>query len=98
MTCCSCAVRLLASRSLTNPDDLSKYGLDKPVEVLTIGLSGGEGIRKSLMIGGEAASGGRYAVVQGQDVVFVLSEGIVGKLTRHMIKASIKPEANEDAQ
>lgn len=81
-----------------NPEDLEKYGLDKPSAVLTLGLASGEGIQKSLMIGDESGTDGRYVMVQGQDVVFVLATGVVNQLMQDLIKLSVKPESNEEKQ
>lgn len=82
-----------------NPEDLARYGLDKPGELLTIGLAGGEGIQKSIMLGAEAGHGGRYAMVQGQDVVFVLDAGTVRESTNDIVKISqLGPEQNEEKE
>ena len=65
-----------------NPDSLAAYGLDSPTSVLTLGLVGEQGIQKSLMLGFRAKTDGIYAMVQGQDVVFVLSNEMVDELMR----------------
>lgn len=43
---------------------------------LTFGLTGTEAIQKTLVIGKATGSGGYYAAVRGQDVVFVLDAGL----------------------
>jgi hypothetical protein len=80
-----------------NPEDLSKYGLDKPSELLTLGLASDEGIQKSVMLGGVSQAGGRYAMVQGQDVVFVLRKDVAGQLNQDLMRSSVRPEVNEEA-
>jgi hypothetical protein len=65
-----------------NPDSLAAYGLERPAFVLTLGLAGEQGIQKSLMLGFRAKTDGIYAMVQGQDVVFVLSNELVDELMR----------------
>lgn len=73
-------------------DQPGKYGLDKPAAVLTLGLSGEEGIQKSLVIGGDAGETGSYAAIRGEDVVFVLSKETLGavtnSITKHMVRST----------
>ncbi len=80
-----------------NPEDLAKYGLDKPSALLTLGLASDEGIQKSVMLGGRSGVDGRYAMVQGQDVVFVLKKDIAGQLIQDLMRSSVRPEVNEEA-
>lgn len=81
-----------------NPQSLVEYGLDKPIEMLTVGLSGDEGIQKSIMLGFVAGTDGRYAMVQGQDVVFVLDKNTVNQLTQDIVRQNIKRETDEKGQ
>jgi hypothetical protein len=67
------------------PADLDGYGLERPAVSLTLGLSGGDGIRKTLLFGNRAEQGGRFAMVQGQDVVFVMGDGVSERLTRGVV-------------
>jgi hypothetical protein len=53
--------------------------------VLTVGVSAGQGIRKSLLMGYRAKTDGIYAMVQGQDVIFVLEKGLVARLTADLV-------------
>ena len=71
-----------------NPDSLAVYGLDRPTSVLTLGLAGEQGIQKSLMLGSRAKPDGVHAMVQGQDVVFVLSNEVVAELMRDISRPS----------
>ena len=68
-----------------NPKLLSHYGLDAAAQSLTIGLSGGEAIQKIILVGVPAGSSGRYAMIQGQDVVFVLHQATVDTLMRGVV-------------
>jgi hypothetical protein len=74
-----------------NPKDLAAYGLDGTGPVLTMGLSGEEGIQKSILLGGRAKPSGVYAMVQGQDVVFVLDEDVAEALTRDLLLSPSVP-------
>ena len=71
-----------------NPDNLVQYGLDRSGVTLTFGLTGEAGIRKTLVIGFKARTDGVYALVQGLDVVFVISNEMLGVLTRDLIKSA----------
>ncbi len=59
-----------------NPRDLSIYGLAEPSVVLHVGLAGTDQLGLVLLIGQEAAQG-FYAMVQGRDVVFILDKPLV---------------------
>jgi len=69
-----------------NPDNLAAYGLDRSGVTLTLGLSGEEGIQKSLLMGFRAKTDGIYAMVQGQDVVFVLAHGVADRISRDLVE------------
>ena len=75
-----------------NPRNLEMYGIDRPGMMLTLGLTGEEGIQKSIMMGFKAKTDGIYAMVQGQDVVFVLANPVVDRLTRDLIGAGRQTE------
>ena len=83
------AVRIVSH----NPESLAVYGLDNPPVSVTLGLSGEGGIQKSLMLGFRARSEGLYAMVQGQDVVFVLPSKVVQQLIGDLV---IRPPAREE--
>lgn len=63
-----------------NPRDLAIYGLSEPSMVLQVGLSGTNQLGRVLLIGQEAAEG-YYAMVKGQDVVFILDKPLVDMLS-----------------
>jgi len=69
-----------------NPDNLVQYGLDRSGTTLTFGLTGEKGIQKSLVMGFRAGTDGIYALVQGLDVVFVISNEMMNLLTRDLSK------------
>ena len=64
------------------PESLSKYGLDLPVVTLTLKLEGEENVQKSILLGGEASSASRYAMVRGRDIVFTVPELLSDVLMR----------------
>jgi hypothetical protein len=82
-----------------NPKDVAVYGLDRPRLMLTLGLTGEKGIQKSVLIGNLALPDGLHAMVQGQDVVFVLDKNLVDLLSRDLLRAppgEDSPEATDD--
>ncbi|MFC1498825.1 DUF4340 domain-containing protein [Verrucomicrobiota bacterium] len=75
-----------------NPENVAQYGLDPYQLMLTLGLTGEQGIRKSLIMGFRSKTDGIYAMIQGQDVVFVLESGLVQKLTRNLVNPIASPK------
>jgi hypothetical protein len=75
------AQRLVAA----DEKDLGKYGLVQPALTLTLSLRGDASLAKTVLIGG-ATTGGRYAMIRGQDLVFVLDEPAATLLTRDWLK------------
>jgi len=65
--------------------NLSVYGLEKPKVSLTFRLTGEKGIQKTLIIGQRSEDLGIYAMLQGQDVVFLLEQAVVDLLIRNLI-------------
>ena len=68
--------RLPAARSerlSASARELDDYGLTEPAMELDVDLVSTEALRKVLLIGRGAADGGRYALLRGHDVIFVLS-------------------------
>ena len=74
-----------------NLPNLAGYGLSEPALVLTLGLSGDQSIQKSILLGFRARTDGIYAMVRGQDVVFVLARDVAEKL----MKDIVSPAANK---
>ncbi len=67
-----------------NPRDLAIYGLAEPTIRLQIGLTGTNQLGRVLLIGQEAVEG-FYAMVKGRDVVFILSKSFVEILSFDLI-------------
>jgi hypothetical protein len=68
------------------PARLAAYGLAEPAARITFGLTGDGGIQKTLLLGGRAGAEGRYALVQGQDVVYVLDRSAALLPGRSIVK------------
>ncbi|MEI6515337.1 MAG: DUF4340 domain-containing protein [bacterium] len=68
--------------SVTN---MVAYGVDDASPRVTFGLSGTGGIQKTILIGAGNGRDGVYAMVQGQDVVFVLSKSVAEALVRPLV-------------
>lgn len=76
-----------------NPEHPEAY-IDRSV-VLTFGLTGDQGIQKSLLLGFRSRTDGVFAMVQGQDVVFVLSTALVESLTRDLTSFEPSPSGGK---
>jgi len=68
-----------------HPKELAAYGLDETETSLTIGLTGSEAIQKTILIGSPAGDAGRYAMIQGQEIVFILGQAVADGLLRNMV-------------
>lgn len=76
--------RLTAERyAAFNPASLEPYGLTEPAAEISVGLAGTNAIGRILLIGNETADG-RFAMLQGQNIVFVLSGQSAQTLTREL--------------
>ena len=64
-----------------------RYGIDETSPRVTFGLTGTGGIQKTVLLGGDDGHNGVYALVQGQDVVFVLRRTVADALTRSLVAA-----------
>ena len=67
-----------------NPKSLVSYGLDHPSITLTLGLAGDKGIQKTIMLGNRSKTDGIYAMVQGQDLVFVLGKDVADQMVQDL--------------
>ena len=82
------ASHLVVSKFVADtPEKLSDYGLDKPRAVLAFGLKGEAGLGKAILFGADAGNKGVYAMLRGQDVVFVLENSVKEKLLQDPIMA-----------
>ncbi len=69
------------------PGKLPGYGLNEPRAVLALGLKGEAGLGKAILFGNDAGSRGVYAMLRGQDGVFVLSNSVKEKLLQDWVAA-----------
>lgn len=88
------AANLRAVRIETDsPKNLATYGLDGASGVVvTFGLTGTEGIQKTLITGFKSRTDGFFATIQGQDVVFVLDNAVMGMLARDITSPQRREE------
>ena len=84
----------LRAQRLVSADEkeLGKYGLVEPAQSLTLSLKGDASLSKTVLIGG-ATDGGRYAMIRGQDLVFVLEEASALLLAKDWLKPTAPPPA-----
>lgn len=66
-------------------EQADSFGLEDPIMSLKFGLKGDAGIEKSLMTGFRSRTDGIYAMVHGQDLVFVLEAETVSLLARAIL-------------
>jgi len=65
-------------------DDLSEFGLLSPAASVTLGLTGTEGIAKTLLFGKTNGEEGVYTMIRGQDIIFELDQAQVDLLTTRL--------------
>lgn len=65
------AGKLAAVRTISDPEDLSSYGLDAPT--MEVNLTDEDGTQVKLLIGIPMASGDYYAKVEGSDTVYTIA-------------------------
>lgn len=68
-----------------DPENLGDYGLAEPAALLTLGLTGESGISKSVLIGGEADANSVYAMIRGQESVFVIAKDVRNRLVGDLV-------------
>jgi len=95
-------VELRAARYVTfNPASLESYGLDNPPFRITVALSGTNTLGRAILLG-NPVDGGRYAMVQGQSIVFVLDEQTAQTFTQKLTQPAnleiTKPTEPTDAE
>ena len=79
-----------------NPVSLKPYELDPPQTALTVTLSDTNVIGRIVLLGGKTENG-RFAMIQGQNIVFVVSEETAQTLTRELT-VPIEKQAEEIKQ
>ena len=85
-----------ASRSVASPGPLAEYGLDSPSAICRVELS--DGTAKTLLLGGEAPSGGRYMSLQGEDGVYIVTNNLPLYLSRsaaHYVETDVIPSKDD---
>ena len=94
------AVANLRAVSLKDQDMGQKaaYGLEPPGVTLTLGLAGEAGIRKTIQLGYRARTEGLYAMIQGQDVVFVLDRATTEMLSLDLLVTESHEETSPSDQ
>jgi hypothetical protein len=78
-----------------NPHDLSIYGLTDPSVLLHMSLSGTNQLGRVLLVGEEAAQG-YYAMVKGLDLVFILDKPLVEILSADLVEEREQPVSNAE--
>jgi hypothetical protein len=63
------------------------FGIDEQSARLTFGLKGESGLQKTVLLGKPDGRGGVFAMLQGQDVVFVLGNATADALRRSLIQS-----------
>jgi hypothetical protein len=79
-----------------NPESLNAYGLGNPAARLSITLNSTNVLGQVLLLG-DAAEDGRYAMLQGQPIVFVLPERSAKALTQELTQP-LEKQTEETAQ
>jgi hypothetical protein len=79
-----------------NPVSLKPYGLDLPQASLTVTLSDTNVVGRMVLLGNPTKDG-RFAMIQGQNIVFVISEETAQTLTRELT-VPIEKQAEEIKQ
>jgi hypothetical protein len=73
-----------------NPASLEPYGLNQPQTSLTIILDDTNIVGRMVLLG-NTTNGGRFAMIQGQNIVFVISDETAKTLTRDLTVPIEKP-------
>ncbi len=79
-----------------NPKSLAPYGLDTPSARLSISLNRTNLLGQVILLGSPAGTG-RYAILQGQNIVFVLQKKSAQALTRELTQ-SVEKNVKETAE
>jgi hypothetical protein len=75
-----------------DPENLAVYGLDDSPLVLTVGLTETAGIQRKLILGFRSCGDGIFAMLQGQDVVFVLPVELAAKVGSDLVAPPPAPD------
>jgi len=82
-----------------NPNTLEPYGLNKPSFRLSVTLNGADTLGRVVLLG-HATDGGRFAMVQGEEIVFIvtdkIAQALTQKLTQSMTSSGAEPEIKHE--
>lgn len=73
-------------KSCAISSDADAYGFKMPWMEMSISVDAGDAIRKTIFVGSETAESARYAMVRGQDLVFVLDKKTVSLLCKSLVR------------
>ena len=73
-------------RLKASPDDLRRYGLETPVFSVAIDQEREDAVRRNILVGDRAPSGGRYATVGSVDAVFLLDDETCETLSATLVR------------
>ena len=73
-------------KSCAISSDADAYGFKMPWMEMSISVDAGDAIRKTIFVGSETSEGARYAMVRGQDLVFVLDTKTVSLLCKSLVR------------
>ena len=66
--------------------DLRDFGLETPALAIAIDQDREDSVRRNLLIGDSAPTGGAFATLGSTDAVFILDSSIISRLTRQLVK------------
>lgn len=66
--------------------DADAFGFKTPWMEMSISVDAGDAIRKTILVGSATSEGARYAMVRGQDLVFVLDAKTVALLSKSLVR------------
>lgn len=72
-----------------SPTNLVVYGLDDSQTILSLGIGNDQESEKELLIGSRAKGGGKYAMIKGQNIIFVFEEVLAELLTRDLVHENL---------
>jgi hypothetical protein len=81
--------------AVENPASLASFGLEDPAASLTLGLTGEAGISKALLFGGDVEPGCVYAMIRGQDSVFILTRNLRDRLVSDLLVTASPTDEEE---
>ena len=73
-------------RACTVPSEADVYGFKAPWMEMSISVDAGDTIRKTILIGSSTSEGARYAMVRGQDLIFILDAKTLAVLSRPLAR------------